>query len=290
MYAARETRLADAVDADVTRRLDALVDVIVNKYSPLPALDPRTAGAATSAPGAPQWFAECAAALARAKSRLLHAPCAGMEWYWPDCEGPASRRWRPDENVRLLTPFDPIVRDRRRFLEIFWDWAYRSRGLHAGTQAQARLRTSSCRLLWHERVIGWGNAVLKEGHLHCSFGYASGKAPRSAAFRRALGRGSRTYAHVPRGRRRRRTPGTSRHEAGAGLLVEGSADVGGDLVRAQPQRVVEDLRGDHELIEGLRALYECKQRVANGVRRAHGRAGQHVGQHGARPRGGSRLS
>jgi hypothetical protein len=224
MYAARETRRADTVvppgdaaraadaaqpgDADVTRRLDALVDVIVNKYSPLPALTLGQLVRQHLRWGAPQWFAECAAALARAKSRLPHAPCAGMEWYWPDCERPASRRWRPDEDVRLLTPFDPIVWDRRRF-EIFWDWAYR---FEAYTPAHKRkLGYYALPLLWQEHVIGWGNAVLKEGHLHCSFGYTSGKAPRSAAFRRALdeevGR-MRTFLGVDDAGRRRERRGT----------------------------------------------------------------------------------
>ena len=51
---------------------------------------------------------------------------------------PASVRWRPDEGVRLLTPFDPIVWDRRRF-EIFWDWAYRFEAYTPAAEAQARL-------------------------------------------------------------------------------------------------------------------------------------------------------
>ena len=58
--------------------------------------------------------------------------------------------------MRLLTPFDPIVWDRRRF-EIFWDWAYR---FEAYTPAAKRkLGYYALPLLWHERVIGWGNAV-----------------------------------------------------------------------------------------------------------------------------------
>ena len=47
-----------------------------------------------------------------------------MDWLWPASEHAQSRRWQPDEQVRLLTPFDPLVWDRRRF-ELLWGWAYR---------------------------------------------------------------------------------------------------------------------------------------------------------------------
>ena len=78
--------------------------------------------------------------------------------------------------MRLLTPFDPIVWDRRRF-EIFWDWAYR---FEAYTPAAKRkLGYYALPLLWHERVIGWGNAVATPSGLGCSFGYVGGRAPRS---------------------------------------------------------------------------------------------------------------
>ncbi|XXT00609.1 crosslink repair DNA glycosylase YcaQ family protein [Sorangium sp. So ce363] len=36
----------------------------------------------------------------------------------------APGRHAPDEAVRLLAPFDPVVWDRRRF-ELLWGWAYR---------------------------------------------------------------------------------------------------------------------------------------------------------------------
>jgi uncharacterized protein YcaQ len=83
----------------------------------------------------------------------------------------------------LLTPFDPIVWDRRRF-EIFWNWAYR---FEAYTPAPKRtLGYYALPLLWRDRVIGWGNVTAADGGLHCSFGYVSGCAPRDAAFRAGL--------------------------------------------------------------------------------------------------------
>jgi uncharacterized protein YcaQ len=190
VYAARETETeagtgavaAPLDEGTVSSRMDALVDVAVHKYAPLSA---STLGQLVGhlRGGAPQWTALRGEALTRAKHRLAHARVDGIDWYWPADDRPASVRWRPDESVRLLTPFDPIVWDRRRF-EIFWDWAYR---FEAYTPAPKRkLGYYALPLLWHERVIGWGNVTAVDGKLRCTFGYSSGRAPRSAAFRAGL--------------------------------------------------------------------------------------------------------
>ena len=193
LYSAREAEPREAepgqeslsgsaqAGADVSR-MDALVDLIVHKYAPLPASG---LGQLLSLlrGGAPQWAAHRGEALARAKQRLAGARVDGIDWYWPAAERPSSVRWRPDENVRLLTPFDPIVWDRRRF-EIFWGWAYR---FEAYTPAPKRkLGYYALPLLWHERVIGWGNLTATGQGLRCSFGYVSGRAPRDAGFRAGL--------------------------------------------------------------------------------------------------------
>jgi uncharacterized protein len=188
VYAARETAagpeaVAAAPEAgSASSCMDALVDLAVHKYTPLPAA---TLGqlVARLRGGVPQWTDERAEALKRAKQRLAHARIDGIDWYWPAADRPASVRWRPDEDVRLLTPFDPIVWDRRRF-EIFWGWAYR---FEAYTPAPKRkLGYYALPLLWRDRVIGWGNAAAVDGKLRCSFGYVSGRAPRDAAFRLGL--------------------------------------------------------------------------------------------------------
>jgi uncharacterized protein YcaQ len=85
--------------------------------------------------------------------------------------------------VRLLAPFDPLVWDRTRF-ELLWGWAYR---FEAYTPAPQRLRGYyALPLLWREQVIGWGNLAVKGGALQVDLGYVSGRAPRDAAYRRAL--------------------------------------------------------------------------------------------------------
>jgi len=174
--------LAPVDEATAQSRIDALVDVIVGKYAPLPA---RSLGQLLSllGGGAPQWVKHRAAALKRAQQRFACARIEGVDWYWPAAETPVSSRWRPDENVRLLTPFDPVVWDRRRF-EIFWGWGYR---FEAYTPSPKRkLGYYALPLLWHERVIGWGNLTVTGGRLAGTFGYISGRAPAGAAFRTGL--------------------------------------------------------------------------------------------------------
>jgi uncharacterized protein len=171
-----------SAEAALAAKMDALVDVIVRKYAPLPA---NSLGGLVNRLqyGAPQWMKERRAALTRAKQRLGHATVDGIEWYWPAEENPLSRRWRPDEAVRLLTPFDPVVWDRRRF-EIFWNWAYR---FEAYTPAPKRkLGYYALPLLWQDRVIGWGNLTAADGRLRSEFGYTEGRAPRDSAFRSGL--------------------------------------------------------------------------------------------------------
>jgi uncharacterized protein YcaQ len=107
----------------------------------------------------------------------------GTEWYWPAEESPASRRWQLDGEVRLLTPFDPIVWDRRRFT-LFWEWTYR---FEAYTPAPKRkLGYYALPLLWHDRVMGWGNLSVADGALRHAIGYVSGSAPRDPEFERGL--------------------------------------------------------------------------------------------------------
>ncbi|HTD75126.1 MAG TPA: crosslink repair DNA glycosylase YcaQ family protein [Steroidobacteraceae bacterium] len=182
--AAADAATADAATASSASKMDALVDVIVRKYAPLPA---NSLGNLVNRlqHGAPQWIKERAAALARAKQRLRNTRVQGIEWYWPAEERPESKRWATDDEVRLLTPFDPIVWDRRRF-EIFWDWAYRFEAYTP--EPKRKLGYYALPLLWHERVIGWGNLTVTEGRLSAAFGYTAGKAPRDPSFRAALDR------------------------------------------------------------------------------------------------------
>jgi uncharacterized protein len=179
LYAVREPRPAAA---DVAETMDRLVDIIVNKYAPLPSttlsgLIMRLAHAV------PQWRHARKAAWSRAKARLPHASIDGRTWYWPEGENPCSRRYCVAEEVRLFAPFDPVVWDRLRF-ETFWGWSYR---FEAYTPAAKRVRGYyALPLMWRDAVIGWGNLAIIEGTLSPSLGFTNGRAPREPAFRRAL--------------------------------------------------------------------------------------------------------
>ena len=180
LYAARDLQVPQA---DAAAAMDALVDVIVSKYAPLPQ---RTlhelVGRLQYA--APQWASERSAALARAKQRLGRASVEGTVWFWPAEERPEVVSSDSEEpTVRLLAPFDPVVWDRRRF-EQFWGWPYR---FEAYTPAPKRLRGYyALPLLWGDQVIGWGNVSSDTGGLRVDLGYVRGHAPRSTAFRREL--------------------------------------------------------------------------------------------------------
>jgi len=183
VYAAREhPPVTPLDDAAIDRRMDALVDILVIKYAPLLASG---LGSLLSrlCHGVPQWRERRAATFARARQRLGHARVGSEDWYWPATENAASRRWRPDDEVRLLTPFDPIVHDRRRF-EIFWGWPYR---FEAYTPAPKRtLGYYALPILWRDRVVGWANLSVERGLLKSSFGYIKGVEPRDTALRDGL--------------------------------------------------------------------------------------------------------
>jgi uncharacterized protein len=129
----------------------------------------------------PQWHAEITGALKRARQRLAHARVDGVDWYWPADEDAAATE--PHEVVRLLAPFDPVVRDRWRF-EMLWGWGYR---FEAYTPATKRKRGYyALPLLWRDRVIGWGNISVENNGMNADLGYVKSRAPRDPAFRREL--------------------------------------------------------------------------------------------------------
>lgn len=162
--------------------VDALVDVIVAKYAPLPAASLGQLVGLLLGGGVPQWRGQRQALLQRAHARLPSAVVDGMTWLWPEGENPASRRHAVDDQVRLLAPFDPVVWDRRRF-ELLWGWPYR---FEAYTPAAKRVRGHyALPLLWRDQVIGWANLSVKDGVLTPDVGYVA-SAPKDKAFAAAL--------------------------------------------------------------------------------------------------------
>jgi uncharacterized protein YcaQ len=147
VYEARSATAPAADKAEREARLDALVDVAVRKYAPVPAPSLATLVARLRY-AAPQWKGGLKQALRRARARLAHEKIDGVEWYWPAEEAIPSSA--PDA-VFLLAPFDPVVWDRRRF-ERLWGWAYR---FEAYPVRKRKLFTTRCRCSGATRV-GWG--------------------------------------------------------------------------------------------------------------------------------------
>jgi uncharacterized protein len=180
IYAAHEHGPEAGDEAERRARLDRLIDVAVGLYAPLPArsLAILVRGLRSAVP---QWRGHLGDALARTKARLGHARVDGVDWYWPRGETPA--RAEMDDAVRLLAPFDPIVRDRDRF-EAFWGWVYR---FEAYTPPKKRkLGYYALPMLWRGSVIGWGNLAVKGSALVPKLGYVAGSPPDDPAFTREL--------------------------------------------------------------------------------------------------------
>lgn len=179
VYAVHEHETIPRGAAERRARIDALVDVVVRIYAPLPAAS-LSYYVRRLRYAVPQWTKELPAALVRAKKRLSHAQLGKVDWYWSAEEDAAGGE--TEETVRLLAPFDPLVHDRDRF-EMLWGWTYR---FEAYTPvAKRKLGYYALPVLWRDEVIGWANVAVKNGELECDIGY-SGSAPSERAFRRGL--------------------------------------------------------------------------------------------------------
>lgn len=179
IYAVNEPAPGSIGVAERHARIDALVDVAVRAYAPLPSAS-LSALVSRLRYAVPQWRGELKRALQRAKKRLAHAHVGGLEWYWPADEQPSDG---PSDMVRLLAPFDPVVWDRRRFA-VFWGWDYR---FEAYTPVSKRKRGYyALPLLWRDRVIGWGNVSARNGALQADIGLVDESPRGDAAFTREL--------------------------------------------------------------------------------------------------------
>jgi uncharacterized protein YcaQ len=179
IYAPRDHPARDGGAVGRRAQLDALVEVVVRTYAPLPLASlAMVVGRLRYA--VPQWRGELRRALQRAKARLAHARVDGVDWYWPADE--TLPRDAGEERVRLLTPFDPIAWDRRRF-EAFWGWEYR---FEAYTPVRKRkFGYYALPMLWRDEMIGWANVMPANGALDAAFGYVRAR-PRDRSFTREL--------------------------------------------------------------------------------------------------------
>ena len=106
------------------------------------------------------------------------------------CPKRTRNRTKQSDSVKLLAPFDPIVRDRDRF-EHLWGWTYR---FEAYTPAAKRVRGYyALPLLWKEDIIGWANAKVTDRHLNVEIGFEREPTNKSA-FKNALEVEVRSFA------------------------------------------------------------------------------------------------
>lgn len=165
--------------AERHERIDALIDLAVRIYAPLPESS-LSYYLRRLRYAVPQWKDELTNALQRARPRLLLARVANINWYWPEDENASNHE--VDETVRLVAPFDPLVHDRARF-ELLWNWPYR---FEAYTPASKRMfGYYAMPLLWRSEIVGWINLSVKQGVLNRELGYVN-SAPRDRTFKREL--------------------------------------------------------------------------------------------------------
>ena len=180
IYAVHQHNTSAKNVAERRARIDALVDVVVRIYAPLPGPS-LTYYIGRLRYAVPHWRKELRAAVQRAKKRLAHERVENVEWYWPANESVLDHA--PEDVVRLLAPFDPVVHDRARF-ERLWNWVYR---FEAYTPiAKRKLGYYAMPLLWREQVIGWANLSIKNGEFEAGIGYVASTPPRERAFKREL--------------------------------------------------------------------------------------------------------
>jgi len=154
--------------ADPQERLRRLVLVIASILAPVPDTSLRSAISLLGR-GAPSLQGRRTIVPDLLRSGDLQSEVVdGIRYVWP--AGRTVRR-KPQEAVRFLAPFDPVVWDRRRF-EHLWGWPYR---FEAYTPLPKRkLGYYAMPMLWRNDVVGWVNISNVQGNFRVESGFAKG--------------------------------------------------------------------------------------------------------------------
>jgi len=162
-------------------RAGHLLDILVQLYAPLPAASLGYLHTLLRY-GVSHLAAEVRQLQEQVKSRYAHAKVDGRPWFWPHDENPVAARHSVDGKLRFLTPFDPLIWDRRRF-QLLWGWEYK---LEAYVPApKRRMGHYAMPMLWGEQMLGWANLKVVDGRLQHELGFV-GPRPRGRAFQLAL--------------------------------------------------------------------------------------------------------
>ena len=160
-------------------RARGLVQLLLRLYAPLPA---PSLGYLVSllGYGAPHLKAELRTALKTVEAQ--RAKVDALTYLWPEDETMQTVEEVIPRKVRLLTPFDPVVWDRRRFAHLH-GWAYK---FEAYTPASKRqFGYYALPLLWGAEAIGWANLKVENGALQAQIGLVNGP-PKSKLFSHEL--------------------------------------------------------------------------------------------------------
>jgi len=165
---------------DPAERLRRLVMLIASILTPAPESSLRAAVQRLRY-SAPDLLGRKGAVTSLLQSGALDSTLAdGVRYIWPTGR---LRRSEPEDVVRFLAPFDPLVWDRRRF-EHFWGWPYR---FEAYTPPRKRkLGYYALPLLWRADVIGWVNVLRRGNELTVEPGFVPGRQPYGKAFQNAF--------------------------------------------------------------------------------------------------------
>lgn len=164
-----------------TARAERLLDILIDLYAPLPA---PSLGylCGLLRYGVSHLAVEVRHLQEHARSRYPYASVDGQLWFWPKGENPVHARYRLDDQLHFLAPFDPVVWDRKRF-QLFWGWEYK---LEAYVPAhKRRMGHYAMPILWGESMLGWANLKVVDGRLRHDLGFP-GVRPRGKAFQLAL--------------------------------------------------------------------------------------------------------
>jgi len=178
VYSVRRSALSLPGAPSVQAQADALLQLAVRLYAPLPAASLRQL-ASMLRRALPQLNQEVKIVADRADDVFARATVGGRVWYWPADEVPADYAMDSCPTARLLTPFDPIVWDRRR-LEELWGWVYRFEAYVP--PSKRKLGYYALPLLWRDDVIGWGHLSVKDDRLTAELGYLPGRKPKERIF------------------------------------------------------------------------------------------------------------
>jgi uncharacterized protein len=174
VYELARPKEEDLVPADRFRRLVLLVAAILG---PLPEQSLRTTlgYVAYHAPALRGLRSAIPALLD--SGELREASVEGVRYLWPP---PRASPPGTDATVRFLSPFDPLVWDRRRF-ELWWGWPYR---FEAYVPARRReFGYYAMPMLWRDEVVGWVNVLDERGRFAVLPGFRR-RRPSGPEFRR----------------------------------------------------------------------------------------------------------